>query len=225
MKILVPRASVPLWGEILGYVLMSLASLLFVIINYYTCVVMFVFLNGIFWLAIKAARNIDKWKKNTLEKDAFFQENNFNLASYSKYSMLAVSNTIIRIVNVTSIVQIRERNKQSQLYKPALSRQLVQFKSYDISEVYPNYPSHGNDLTLNGKAVYYIDLPVLEIKSVQAILQGDVTELGFLRTSVKDSSNFGIRITTKQEVIYDVDTPFSKEFCEEINNLMLLPIK
>lgn len=217
MKILVPRASVPLWGEILGYVLMSLASLLFVIINYYICVVMFVFLNGIFWLAIKAARNIDKWKKNTLEKDAFFHENNFNLASYSKYSMLAVSNTIIRIVNVTSIVQIRERSKTH--------RKLVEFPSYNISEVYPNYPSHGNDLTLNGKAVYYIDLPVLEIKSVQAILQGDVTELGFLSTSVKDSSNFGVRITTKQEVIYDVDTTFSKEFCDEINNLMLLPIK
>jgi hypothetical protein len=178
---------------------------------------MFVVLNGIVWLGIKAALNLDKWKKNTLEKVSFFQENKFNLASFSKYSMLAVSSTIVRIVNVTSILQIRERSKTH--------RKLVEFPSYNISEVYPNYPSHGNDLTLNGKALYYIDLPVLEIKSVQAILQGDVTELGFLSTSVKDSSNFGIRITTKQEVIYDVDTPFSKEFCDVINNLMLLPIK
>ena len=217
MKILVPKSSIPLWGIILGFICMSLASLLFLAVNIYISIAMFVVLNGIVWLGIKAALNLDKWKKNTLEKVSFFQENKFNLALFSKYSMLAVSSTIVRIVNVTSIVQIRERSKTH--------RKLVEFPSYNISEVYPNYPSHGNDLTLNGKAVYYIDLPVLEIKSVQAILQGDVTELGFLSTSVKDSSNFGIRITTKQEVIYDVDTPFSKEFCDVINNLMLLPIK
>jgi len=217
MKILVPKSSIPLWGIILGFICMSLASLLFLAVNIYISIAMFVVLNGIVWLGIKAALNLDKWKKKTLEKVSFFQENKFNLALFSKYSMLAVSSTIVRIVNVTSIVQIRERSKTH--------RKLVEFPSYNISEVYPNYPSHGNDLTLNGKAVYYIDLPVLEIKSVQAILQGDVTELGFLSTSVKDSSNFGIRITTKQEVIYDVDTPFSKEFCDVINNLMLLPIK
>jgi hypothetical protein len=217
MKILVPKSSIPLWGIILGFICMSLASLLFLAVNIYISIAMFVVLNGIVWLGIKAALNLDKWKKNTLEKVSFFQENKFNLASFSKYSMLAVSSTIVRIVNVTSILQIRERSKTH--------RKLVEFPSYNISEVYPNYPSHGNDLTLNGKALYYIDLPVLEIKSVQAILQGDETELGFLSTSVKDSSNFGIRITTKQEVIYDVDTPFSKEFCDVINNLMLLPIK
>jgi hypothetical protein len=174
---------------------------------------MFILLNVIGWFIIKAFRNLEKWKKNTLEKDAFFQENNFNLASFSKYSILSVSNTIIRIVNVTSLVQIREVDRR------------VHLRMYDISKIYKNYPSHGNDLTLNGKTVYYIDLPILEIKSVNAILHGDVTELGFFSTNVKDSSNFGIRITTKQEVIYDVDTPFSKEFCEEINSLMLLSIK
>ncbi len=217
MKILVPKSSIPLWGIILGFTCMSLASLLFLAVNIYISIAMFVVLNGIVWLGIKAALNLDKWKKNTLEKDAFFQENNFNLASYSKYSMLAVSNTIIRIVNVTSIVQIRELSKTH--------RKLVEFPSYNISEVYPNYPSHGNDLTLNGKTVYYIDLPVLEIKSIQKILQEEATGLGFLKTSVLDNSNFGIRITTKQDVIYDVDTPFSKEFCDEINNLILLPIQ
>ena len=58
----------------------------------------------------------------------------------------------------------------------------------------------------------------IPIKSVQAILQGDSTEYGILSTSVMDSSSFGIRITTKQDVIYDIDTPFSSEFCDEINS-------
>lgn len=212
MKILVPKASVPLWGEILSYALMSLASLLFVIINYYICVIMFIFLNVIVWLVIKTARDLDKWKKNTLEKDAFFQENNFHLASFSKYSMLAVSSTIVRIVNVTSTVQIRERSKTH--------RKLVDFRSYNISEIYPNYPSNGIDFTLNGKTVYYIDLPVLEIKSFQTIIQEKATSLGFLKTNVLDNSNFGIRITTIQDVIYDVDTPFANEYCNELNKFL-----
>lgn len=217
MKTLIPKKSVPLWGEILGFALMSLTSLLFVIINYYICVIMFIFLNVIVWLVIKTARELDKWKKNTLEKDAFFQENNFHLASFSKYSMLAVSSSIVRIVNVTSTVQIRERSKTH--------RKLVDFRSYNISEIYPNYPSNGNDFILNGKTVYYIDLPVLEIKSVQTIIQEEATSLGFLKTNIKNSSNFGVRITTKQDVIYDLDTPFSKEFCDEINKVIVIPIK
>jgi len=197
---------------------MSLASLLFIFINLYLSIVMFVFLNGLVWIAFKAALNLEIWKQDTLAKDSFFQENNFSLASYGKYSMLSVSSTIVRIVTLNSTVLIKELK-----YK-AYSKQLVHHKSYDISEIYKNYPGQGIDLTLNGKKtlnvknIYYNDIPILEIKSVQTILQGDATEYGFLSTSVKDSSSFGIRVTTKQDVIYDIDTPFSSEFCDEINS-------
>lgn len=81
MKILVPKTSVPLWGIILGFTCMSLASLLFMAINIYISIAMFVFLNGITWLVIKMAINFDKWKKSTIEKDPFFKQSNFTLAS------------------------------------------------------------------------------------------------------------------------------------------------
>jgi hypothetical protein len=212
MKLLIPNPSVPLWGKILGYICTSLAALAFVLINNYVAMVMFVFLNGIVWLSIKAVIKFDNWKKDTLAKDSFFQENNFSLASYSKFSMLAVSSTIVRIVTTNSNVQIKELRNRSH------SKQLVHYKSFDISEIYKNYPSQRIDLTLNGKNLNYMDIPVSEIKSVQAILQGDATEYGFLSTSVKESSNFGIRITTKQDLMYDIDTQFSSEFCDEINS-------
>lgn len=212
MKILVPKTSVPIWGIILGFTCMSLASLLFMAINIYISIAMFVFLNGITWLAIKMAINFDKWKKSTLEKDPFFKQSNFTLASYSQYSLLAVSSSIIRIVNINSIVQVRE-NGQS-------SRRLARFRPYDISEVYKNYPRQGIDLSLNGKNVYYFDLPILEIKSVQPLLNKDVNELDLSISGSLSNSIFGIRVTTKQDIIYDFDTSFSKEFCDEINSLL-----
>jgi len=212
MKILIPNPSVPLWGKILGYVCTSLAALAFVLINKYVAMVMFVFLNGIVWLSIKAVIKFDNWKKDTLAKDLFFQENNFSLASYGKFSMLAVSSSIIRIVNTNSNVPIKNIDYNRR------TKQLVHTKYFDISEIYKNYPSQRIDLTLNGKNLNYMDIPVSEIKSVQTILQGDATEYGFLSTSVKESSNFGIRITTKQDLMYDIDTQFSSEFCDEINS-------
>jgi hypothetical protein len=212
MKILVPKTSVPIWGIILGFICTSLASLLFIAINIYISIAMFVFLNGITLLLIKMAINFDKWKKSTLEKNPFFIQSNFTLASFSKYSLLAVSSSIIRIVNINSIVQVREIGQSN--------RRLVSFRPYDISEVYKNYPRQGIDLSLNGKNVYYFDLPVLEIKSVQPLLNKDVDELGLLNIGSLSNSVFGFRVTSKQDVIYDFDTSFSKEFCDEINSLL-----
>jgi hypothetical protein len=212
MKILVPKTSVPLWGKILGFLCMSLASLLFIAINIYVSIAMFVFLNSITWLAIKLAVNSEIWKKSTLEKDSFFKQSNFTLASFSQYSLLAVSSSIIRIVNINSIVQVREIGQSN--------RRLVSFRPYDISEVYKNYPRQGIDLSLNGKNVYYFDLPILEIKSVQPLLNKDVNELDLSISGSLSNSIFGFRVTTKQDIIYDFDTSFSKEFCDEINSLL-----
>ena len=75
MKLLIPNPSMPLWGKILVYICTSLAALAFVLINIYVAVVMFVFLNGIVWLMDRAVIKFDNWKKDTLAKDLFFQEN------------------------------------------------------------------------------------------------------------------------------------------------------
>ena len=209
MKILVPTTSVKIWGQIIGYLCVNIAALLFFFINFYIGTAMIVFLNGITWLIIKAAVNLEKWKKNTLEKEAFFQQSNFNLASYGEYSLLAVSNSTARIVNIKSLIQIREIAKSS--------RRLVSYRQCDISEIYKNYPREGRDLVLNGKNVYYFDLTILEIKSVQPLLHKDADELQLLNGGSVKNPIFGIRITTKHDVIYDIDTSFSQEFCNELN--------
>jgi hypothetical protein len=60
--------------------------------------------------------------------------------------------------------------------------------------------------------VYHFDIPIENIKSAETILVGDAGGFGVL-----NSLNFGVRITTINEEIYDVDTPFSKEFRDEVN--------
>ena len=198
MKILVPKTSVPIWGIILGFTCTSLASLLFIAINIYISIAMFVFLNGITWLVIKMAINFDKWKKSTLEKDSFFKQSNFSLGSYSQFSLLAVSCSIVRIVNIKSTIQVHRTN-------------------YDISEVYKNYPRQGIDIVLNGMNVYHFDIPIATIKSAEPILQGDAGGFGVL-----NSLNFGVRITTIKEEIFDVDTPFQKNFVMRLINLLVV---
>jgi len=139
---------------------------------------------------------MQKWIKKTLEKDPFFQQNNFSLASYSQFSLLAVSSSIVRIVNIKSTIQVHR-------------------STYNISEVYINYPRQGVDIILNGLNVYHFDIPIATIKSAETILVGDAGGFGVL-----NSLNFGVRITTINEEIYDIDTPFSKEFRDQINSFI-----
>jgi hypothetical protein len=213
MKILYSKSELPLWGEILCYLIVNLASLLFFAINIYLFVCMLVFLNFVVWISIKTAKKLEKWKKYTLENDSFFQQNNFILASYSKYSLLAVSSNILRFVNFNSNVQIKRISKSRRI--------LLDYVYYNISEVYKNYPQKGVDLILNGKSIYYGDIPISEIKSVHAILQKDATSLDAFSTGVFDNSNFGIQITTLNDEIIDVDTHFPKEFIDEINKFII----
>jgi hypothetical protein len=91
--------------------------------------------------------------------------------------------------------------------------------TYDISDIYINYPRQGVDILLNGKNVYHFDIPMANIKSAEPIVQGDAGGFGVL-----NSLNFGIRIKTLQDEIFDIDTPFSKEFSEQIN-FFISPIK
>ncbi len=197
MKILNSKTfSPPKWLKVLAFVFVNIITLMFLALNVYFGIVMLVFINWLIYKIFKNIGNMGKWVKKTLERDPFFQNNNFTMASYSQYSMIAVSNSIFRLVNIKSSIQVHRTN-------------------YDISEVYKNYPRQGIDIVLNGMNVYHFDIPIATIKSAEPILQGDAGGFGVL-TSV----NFGIRITTINDEIHDIDTPFSTEFSDQINSFI-----
>jgi hypothetical protein len=201
MKILDSKTfSAPKWMKVLTYVFFNIIALIFLALNIYFGIVMLIFIN---WLVYKMIKNIGimgKWVKKTLEKDPFFQNNNFALVSYSQYSLIAVSDSIFRLVNIKSTITVHRT-------------------TYDISDIYINYPRQGVDILLNGKNVYHFDIPMANIKSAEPIVQGDAGGFGVL-----NSLNFSIRIKTLQDEIFDIDTPFSKEFSEQIN-FFISPIK
>ena len=196
MKILYSNSTIPKWAKFLTFFFVNLLCLIPLALNIFFGLAMFVFINWLTYNGLKNAGIRAKWVKKTLEKDPFFQNNNFTLASYSQYSMIAVSNSIFRLVNIKSSIQVHRT-------------------TYDISEVYKNYPRQGIDIVLNGMNVYHFDIPIETIKSVEPILLGDAGGFGVL-----NSVNFGIRITTNNDEIYDIDTPFSKEFSDQINSFI-----
>jgi hypothetical protein len=196
MKILYSNSTIPKWATFLTFFIANALCLMFFALNLYFAIAMVIFINWLTHKGLKNAGILDKWKKNTLEKDPFFQQNNFSLGSYGGYSLLAVSDSIVRVVNFNSSIQVHRTN-------------------YDISEVYKNYPRQGIDIVLNGMNVYHFDIPIATIKSAEPILQGDAGGFGVL-----NSVNFGIRITTINDEIYDIDTPFSKEYSDQINSFI-----
>ena len=196
MKILYSNSTIPKWAKFLTFFFVNLLCLIPLALNIFFGLAMFVFINWLTYNGLKNAGIRAKLVKKTLEKDPFFQNNNFTLASYSQYSMIAVSNSIFRLVNIKSSIPVHRT-------------------TYDISEVYKNYPRQGIDIVLNGMNVYHFDIPIETIKSVEPILQGDAGGFGVL-----NSVNFGIRITTINDEIYDIDTPFSKEFSDQINSFI-----
>jgi hypothetical protein len=195
MKILYTK-STPTWIKVLLYVIVNIVALIMLAINLYLGIAAFVFVNWLSYASLKSAENLEKWKKNTLEKDPFFKQNNFSLGSCGQYSLIAVSDSIVRIVNIKSTIRVHRT-------------------TYDISEVFKNYPRQGVDLVLNGMNVYYFDIPIAEIKSSKAILQGDAGGFGVL-----NNLNFGIRITTIKDIIYDIDSPFSNDLSNELNSYL-----
>jgi len=196
MKILYSNSTIPKWAKFLTFFFVNILCLIPLALNLYFGLAMFIFINWLTYVGLKNAGIFIKWKKTTLEKDPFFQNNNFTMASFGQYSMIAVSNSIFRLVNIKSSIQVSRTN-------------------YDTSEVYKNYPRQGIDIVLNGMNVYHFDIPIATIKSAEPILQGDAGGFGVL-----NSLNFGIRITTNNDEIYDVDTPFSKEFSDQINSFI-----
>ena len=155
-----------------------------------------IIVNLIALFSISQVQKLYKWRLRTLQKDAFFQNSDFSIGAYGHYSLIAVSKSFIRIVNVKSTISVY----------PNL---------YDIAEVYPNYPTQGIAINLGGFNTYYLDVPIDSIAKVMEIKNKDTG--GFV---VLDNHNFGLRIETKENVKIDIDTAFGKEFCEEISPLL-----
>jgi hypothetical protein len=118
------------------------------------------------------------------------------LAGNGLYSFIAISPSVLRIVNINPTIYINKR-------------------TYKIYEIYKNYPKKGLEIDLNGYHLYYLDIPISELKEISFVNQGE-SGWRFLAKGMK----FGIRIQTLSGDIYDVDTPFQKEFCDEINKFL-----
>lgn len=186
--------SVPKWVKILMFVFINILALLFFALNVYFAIAMVIFINWLAYESLKGIGRMSLWIKKIVRNDPFFQNSNFLLVSYSQFSIIAVSSEVVRLVNIKSNIRVHRND-------------------YNISEVFVNYPKEGVDIELNGKKVYYCDIPMKNIKCVEMIEVGDAGGFGVL-----NNQQFGIRITMISNMIYDIDTPFAQDFIKEIHN-------
>lgn len=180
--------------KILMFVFLNILALLFFAINVYLGILTVIFINWLTYASLKGISRMSVWIKKTVRNDPFFQNKNFSLVSYSQFSIIAVSPEIVRLVNIKSNIRVHRSD-------------------YNISEVYPNYPRELVSIQLNGNPVHYYDIPIKNIKSVDAIEVGDAGGFG-----VMNHLKFGIRITMISNKIYDIDTPFANDFIKEISS-------
>jgi hypothetical protein len=190
MKLYIPN-SMPLWVKqfwlVFSVILCAIVFLQGSYIGLFFSVFLFFFIKKYIYPLIK----MNKWLKETMENDAFIQNNEFSMGSVGRYSMLMVSNQKLRVI----------------VYK--------MYSNFSkVIDVYKNYPSTGTDIILNGINVYYLDIPLQEIRSITPISE---SEAG----GIWDKINFGLRINTQQGVIYDVDTTMSSAYCAEINSHLI----
>jgi hypothetical protein len=197
MKVLYKNILTPLWAKILIYSITIICSLISFYGGVYTGIIATVLINAVPFYSFRLIEKREKLKRDNLEKDPFFTKQNYTLGSSGIYTILAVNKETLRIVNVKATIFINRRN-------------------YDIVEIYKNYPSKGwQEVSIGAKTAHYIDIPMAEIQQVKAINQG---EAGW--PFLAKGMNFGIRITTKENFILDVDTTFPNEFSEEITKFL-----
>jgi hypothetical protein len=192
MKILYKNTSNPLWAYLLGHGLVTLVtSLGFLSSPAYG--IGFVVGGNLLMFFIITGMGNEKWKKASLENDPFFKDKGYTLAAPGLNSIIALSTTKLTVVNIKPEIADHKQN------------------ALKIKDVYVNYPPHDQPLELNGFTVSYSEISLSEVKNAQAVTQGEAGWKG----SLKDR-NFGIRITMKDDTIYDVDTEWIDEFCTEI---------
>ena len=196
MRLLSTTTSMPFKYKLILFLIMNAAASITLLHSVEFGVVLMIIASLLTLLSFKLVAKHEKWKLRTLQKDAFFQNSDFLVGAFGQYSLIAVSKSFIRIVNVKANIRVHRAN-------------------YDIAEVFPNYPRNGIDIKLNGFNVYYLDVPMDTIAKVMAIKNKDAGGFGVL-----NNLNFGIRLETKDHVKIDIDTAFGKEFCEEISPLL-----
>ena len=196
MRLLNSANSVSLKTKLIVFLSVNLLLTMALFHSVELTVVLMIIANFLTLFSISQVQKLYKWRLRTLQEDAFFQNSDFSIGAYGQYSLIAVSKSFIRIVNVKSTISVY----------PAL---------YDIAEVFPNYPQQGIAINLGGFNTYYVDVPIDTIDKVITIKNKDTGGFVFL-----DNRNFGIRLETKENVKIDIDTAFGKEFCEEISPLL-----
>ena len=196
MRLLSTATSQPLKIKLILFLSMNVIAGLTLIHSVEVGVVWMIVASLLTLLVFKLVAKHEKWKLRTLQGDAFFQNSDFLVGAYGQYSLIAVSKSFIRIVNIKANIRVSRAN-------------------FDIAEIFPNYPRNGIDIKLNGYNVYYLDVPINTIAKVMAIKNKDAGGFGVL-----NNLNFGLRLETKENVKIDIDTAFGKEFCEEISPLL-----
>ena len=196
MRLLSTTTSMPFKYKLILFLIMNAAASITLLQSVEYGIVLMIIVSLPTLLVFKRFAKLEKWKLRTLQEDAFFQNSDFLVGAFGQYSLIAVSKSFIRIVNLRSTISV---------YRTI----------YEIEEVFPNYPRNGIDINLNGFNVYYLDVPINTIANVMAIKNVDTGGLVVL-----DNRNFGIRLETKDHVKIDIDTAFGKEFCEEISPLL-----
>jgi len=196
MRLLSTTTSIPFKAKLILFLIINAVSSITLMHSIEFGVVLIIIGSSLTLFVFKRVKKLEKWKLRTLQEDAFFQNSDFLVGAFGQYSLIAVSKSFIRIVNLRSTISV---------YRTI----------YEIEEVYPNYPRNGIDINLNGCNVYYLDVPMNTIANVMAIKNKDTGGIAVL-----DNHNFGLRIETKENVKIDIDTAFGKEFCEEISPLL-----
>lgn len=133
-----------------------------------------------------------------MENDAFIQNHEFSMGSAGRNSMLMISSQKLRIIVYDIFLDPKQKGTL-------------------VTDKYKNYPKTGNEIVLNKVDVYYLDIPLKEIKSVTPITHNEAGGFFLLGKNIF----FGIRIKTKQGNVYDLDTTMSSAYCTEINSHLL----
>lgn len=89
-----------------------------------------------------------------MENDAFIQNHEFSMGSAGRNSMLMISSQKLRIIVYDIFLDPKQKGTL-------------------VTDKYKNYPKTGNEIVLNKVDVYYLDIPLKEIKSVTPITHNE----------------------------------------------------
>jgi hypothetical protein len=192
MKV-VHKNPITIWIRLLAHGLISaVAAIMFV--EGTIAGLISILIGNLLVLGVLYMQNLEeKWKLKTIEIEPYFKDQGFTLVSPGPYTILSISKDKVSVINVKNKVPYKNDN-------------------YKIESIYVNYPimmmSHAKH---NERVTKSLEIPFSNIASVQPLTYGEAGWKGAMK-----KSSFGIRLTTKNNEIIDVDTAFPNEFVTEI---------